>query len=199
MSAHQERRVAPAAVIKVGGGILLEADAIAKLGPLIARCAARVPLLVIPGGGPFAETVREVDQRLQLPPDAAHWMAILAMDQFAEVLGAFIPEAEIVEELGEIEEALAQRRVPVLAPYRWLHAADELPHSWDVTSDSLAAYLTGLVGAERLLLVKPVEGTVPELTDPYFARALPAGTDCRCATVATLASCADWLTGERPA
>jgi aspartokinase-like uncharacterized kinase len=186
-------------VIKIGGAILRETGAVEKLGPTIARIAARVPLLVIPGGGPFAETVREVDRGLQLPADAAHWMAILAMDQFAEVLGAFIPESEIVEELGEIEGALARRRVPVLAPYRWLHAADELPHSWDVTSDSLAAYLTGLLGAERLLMIKPVEGAVPELTDPYFSRAMPAGTDCRCATAATLASCADWLAGETPA
>jgi aspartokinase-like uncharacterized kinase len=196
---HAERRVGPAAVIKVGGGILQEAGAVERVGPLIAGFATRVLLVVIPGGGPFAATVREVDHRLTLPADAAHWMAILAMDQFAEVLAAFIPEAKIVEGLGEIEEALAEHRVPVLAPYRWLHATDELPHSWDVTSDSLAAYLTGLLGAERLLLVKPVEGPLAALTDPYFPRALPAGTGCKCVTAATLESCGDWLTGEGPA
>jgi hypothetical protein len=62
----------------------------------------------------------------------------------------------------------------VLAPYRWLRGANELPHTWAVTSDSLAAYLAGLLGAERLVLVKPKEGGM-ELTDSYFARTLPDG------------------------
>jgi dihydroneopterin aldolase len=33
-------------------------------------------------------------------------------------------------------------------------AASDVPESWDVTSDSLAAWLAGTLGAARLLLVK---------------------------------------------
>jgi aspartokinase-like uncharacterized kinase len=63
--------------------------------------------------------------------------------------------------------------VPVLAPSRWLRAADPLPHSWDVTSDSLAAWIAGAVGARRLLLIKPA-GASGDMVDAYFARTLPA-------------------------
>ena len=45
-------------------------------------------------------------------------------------------------------------RVPVLAPSRWLREADPLPHSWDVTSDSIAAWVAGQAGASTLVLVK---------------------------------------------
>ena len=48
--------------------------------------------------------------------------------------------------------------VAVLAPYRWMRAADVLPHTWDATSDSVAAFVAGALDAERLVLVKPVDG-----------------------------------------
>ena len=64
--------------------------------------------------------------------------------------------------------------LPVLAPYRWLRDADPLPHSWDVTSDSIAAWVAGAVGARRLVLVKPPGAAGGDLVDAYFSRALPA-------------------------
>jgi hypothetical protein len=62
----------------------------------------------------------------------------------------------------------------VLAPARWLRAADVFPPSWDVTSDSVAAFVAGALDVERLVVVKPVSGG-RELLDPYFDRACPAG------------------------
>ena len=62
----------------------------------------------------------------------------------------------------------------MLAPYRWMRAADVLPHSWDVTSDSVAAFVAGALDAARLVLVKPA--TVPsEPVDRCFRHELPAG------------------------
>ena len=43
----------------------------------------------------------------------------------------------------------------VLAPSRWMRAADVLPHDWDATSDSVAAFVAGALDAERLVLIKP--------------------------------------------
>jgi hypothetical protein len=65
--------------------------------------------------------------------------------------------------------------VAVLAPYRWLREADPLPHTWDVTSDSIAAWIAGQVGAQRLVLVKPPGAIEGDLVDPYFTRVLPVG------------------------
>lgn len=146
---------------------------LARVGEALARAAAVRPLVVIPGGGPFADTVREFDRRFGLSPEAAHWMAILGMDQYAYVLADRLPGARVVTDGREVAEALRGAAVPVLAPARWLRAADELPHSWDVTSDSLAAYLAVLLDAQELVLLKPVRGGA-ELMDPYFPRAAAA-------------------------
>jgi aspartokinase-like uncharacterized kinase len=62
----------------------------------------------------------------------------------------------------------------VLAPSRWLRDADPLPHSWDVTSDSIAAWIAGEIGARELVLVKPPHAS-GELVDPLFHRSLRAG------------------------
>lgn len=159
-----------AAVIKVGGGLLRRTGALEQVTAAVASAGRRHRVVVVPGGGPFADAVREIDRRIGLPPDAAHWMAILAMDQFAHVLAARIGGAGIVEEPERIAPLLARGGLPVLAPARWLRAADPLPHSWDVTSDSIAAWVAAALGARRLILIKPVAGDPARLVDPHFAR-----------------------------
>lgn len=161
-------------VVKVGGGLAASPGALRRVGRVVAGAAARGRLVVVPGGGPFADAVRAFDAEHGLSPSAAHWMAILALDQYAFVLADVIPGGRLVEDGAGIRTAHHDGAVPVLAPSRWLRAADELPHSWEVTSDSLAAYLATLLGADELILVKPVSGGL-ELVDPYFTRALPAG------------------------
>jgi len=159
-------------VVKFGGGMSRIPGALPQACLALERLASRHPLVVIPGGGPFADAVRELDAHTGLSADAAHWMALLAMDQYAHVLAEHIGEAELVDEPGEVITALCRGRVPVLAPYRWMRAADVLPHTLGVTSDSVAAFIAGALGAARLILVKPKdEGSV----DPYFPSVVPAG------------------------
>lgn len=162
------------AVVKVGGSLAARPGDLRRLGQAIAKAARGHTVVVIPGGGPFADQVRAFDKAHGLSADSAHWMAILGMDQFAHALSDVIPESEIVEDRLGMQTVHGEGRVPVLAPSRWLRATDELPHSWEVTSDSLAAYLATLLGADQLVLVKPVAGGI-ELLDPWFSRTVPAG------------------------
>jgi aspartokinase-like uncharacterized kinase len=160
-------------VVKLGGGVLAHDAYFDGVLAAIAAAGGERPLLVVPGGGPFADTVREADRRHRLSDSAAHWMAVLAMDQYAHLVAARLAGAVLVEERDGIAAALGAGLVPVLAPSRWLRAADPLPHTWEVTSDSLAAWIAGVVGARRLVLVKP-PGASGDVVDAYFARALPA-------------------------
>lgn len=160
-------------VIKIGGGLLGVPGALEAVCTAVGTMGRREAIVVVPGGGPFADAVREVDRAIGLSPDAAHWMAILAMDQYAHLLAGRIAGAALVEEAGAIAGALAAGRVAVLAPSRWLRAADPLPHSWDATSDSVAAFVAGALDARRLVLVKPAD--VGEAgVDRCFAVVVPA-------------------------
>jgi aspartokinase-like uncharacterized kinase len=159
-------------VVKIGGSLLAHPPHVAPVLAALDEAAAATRLLVVPGGGPFADAVRDVDRRVGLSQEAAHWMAILAMDQYAHFLVSRLRAASLVFAVSDIGLAYGRRELPVLAPSRWLAEADPLPHSWDVTSDSIAAWVAGVVGAARLVLVKP-PGAVADGVDAYFRRALP--------------------------
>jgi aspartokinase-like uncharacterized kinase len=165
-------------VVKVGGSLLARPDHLEETLGQIAEAAARVRLVIVPGGGPFADAVREIDRRIGLADDEAHWMAVLAMDQYAHLLAARLEGGQLVRTKEQVIAALDANRIPVLAPYSWLREADPLPHSWDVTSDSIAAWLTGALGAGQLLLVKPPGANEPYVDD-WFSRTLPPDTTSR--------------------
>ena len=140
-------------VVKLGGSLLAHTQQLDAVLQTIALVSRERGLLVVPGGGPFADAVREVDRQARLPDTAAHWMAILAMDQYAHVVVSRLRGSVLVSVPREVTGALENNLLPVLAPSRWLREVDPLPHSWDVTSDSISAWVAGALGAARLVLV----------------------------------------------
>ncbi|MDQ7029089.1 MAG: hypothetical protein Q9O62_04600 [Ardenticatenia bacterium] len=187
------------ALVKVGGSLCTQA-ALRSSATAWAALATEYRLLVLPGGGPFADQVRAVDTHFRLSDSAAHWMAILAMDQYGYLLADVIPGAILVRDLSAAADACAAGRLPVLAPSALLVRADPLPHSWQVTSDSLAAWLAEYTDIRLLVLLKAVAGVcrddpqtglatvlqeIPRhalahcrVVDPYFVQALSPHTDC---------------------
>jgi aspartokinase-like uncharacterized kinase len=161
-------------VVKLGGGVFAHEPCFASVLETIAEAARTERLLVVPGGGLFADLVREIDRRHHLSDATAHWMAILAMDQYAHVIAEKLAGAALVADRETVAASLEAGRVPVLAPSRWVRALDPLPHSWDVTSDSIAAWIAGQVGARRLVLVKPPGVTSGASVDAHFRAAVPA-------------------------
>jgi (4-(4-[2-(gamma-L-glutamylamino)ethyl]phenoxymethyl)furan-2-yl)methanamine synthase len=160
-------------VVKIGGSLLAHPDELDRVLADVRSASRKRRILVVPGGGALADAVRDVDRRMHVGDDAAHWMAVLAMDQYAHVLLSRMPRTVVVDDRRGIAEALTSGALPVLAPSRWLRAVDPLPHSWDVTSDSIAAWICGHVGARQLLLIK-APGATGALVDPYFTTAVPA-------------------------
>jgi aspartokinase-like uncharacterized kinase len=180
-------------VLKVGGGLSAVAGALDQVCSRLAQLSRHHRLLIVPGGGPFADAVRRFQTEQELSGDAAHWTAILAMDQYAHVLADRIEGATLVEEPGEIRGVLEGGKLPVLAPSRWMRSADVLPHSWEATSDSIAAFVAGALDADRLVLIKPAWSDAP--VDSYFDTALPAGLPCLILPWDRLDELPTWLSG----
>ena len=119
--------------------------------------AAPGPLVVVPGGGPFADAVRAAQGKLGFGDAAAHHMALLAMAQFGLAIAAMHPRFAVAADEPSIRAALRRDAIPVWSPAAMALAAPDIPASWDVTSDSLAAWLAGRLRAPKLLLVKQVD------------------------------------------
>ena len=169
-------------VVKIGGSLLSDPaqwqTAVEALRGAHQSCAAAGQserLLVIPGGGPFADAVRGVYRQFHISESAAHWMAIAAMNQHAFLLTETGDPFVRFDNLPTLEHIHRRGGLPVFFPHRWLSIVDPLPHSWDVTSDSIAAWVAGQLNATRLIVVKSAGATGPEIVDPWFERTLPAG------------------------
>jgi 5-(aminomethyl)-3-furanmethanol phosphate kinase len=147
-------------VLKIGGGLPRDRgdEALRSLCAAVGEAAARHPLLVVPGGGAFADAVREEDRRFALRAETTHAMAVLAMDQFGLMLGDLVPRAGVCRDLDTAAGLVRDGRPAVLLPAALVLAAPDLPASWDVTSDSIAAWVSGRAGARRVVLLKAVPG-----------------------------------------
>lgn len=143
-------------VVKLGGSLAFSEN-LQQWIAACAACAGRV--VIVPGGGPFADTVRSAQARMQFDDRAAHEMAVLAMEQYGRALASSDALLTLADSPDAIRHCLAGRRVPVWMPARMVFDAPDVAPSWDVTSDSLAAWLSGHIGAAQLILVKSVEAS----------------------------------------
>lgn len=158
-------------VIKLGGSVSEQTTLVQWLQLVAKHGDGKV--IIVPGGGLYADAVRHFQYMRAAMPDGhiddrqAHALAVYAMDQMARSFVAMVPELVLVRNPLEIAERGWQHLglvwLPsemVLNPTLWNDAG--LAESWDVTSDSLAAWLATQLEAKQLLLVK----SAAQLTTP---------------------------------
>jgi dihydroneopterin aldolase len=141
-------------VVKLGGSFAFSPRLLDWIDA-IAACAGHA--VIVPGGGPFADAVRAAQAPMGFDDRAAHRMGLLAMEQYGCAIGGLHERLSLTDSLDAIRQELADHKVPVWLPTQMALADTGIPQSWDVTSDSLAAWLAGKIGAERLLLIKHVD------------------------------------------
>ncbi len=139
-------------VVKLGGS-LGENETLRHWLKIIARFG-QGRVVIVPGGGRFADQVREAQKRWRFSENIAHAMAVLAMHQFGWLLQGLEPGLQLAQGIESVRRILGQQQACI-----WLPALGELeragiPASWEVTSDSLSAWLAGRLEAARLCLVK---------------------------------------------
>lgn len=150
-------------VVKLGGSLLGTPELKAWLDIVSRYGDGKV--VIVPGGGIFADAVREAQLLTGVGDKVAHHMAVQAMDQYGVLMAGLNRRLATAASELEIAERGWQHRGIVWLPSKMVCADEEIPASWDVTSDSLAAWLAGTLGAEHLLLVKSLR---PQLSRNTF-------------------------------
>ncbi len=145
-------------MVKVGGSLSRKPASLKRLCMKLGELASQLAFLIVPGGGPLADAVRRLDEAFHLRAETAHWMAIMAMDQYGLLLASLTPKAQASNSLREALTHARKGKPSIFLPYRLLKRENPLPASWEVTSDSIAAWLAWKIKAESLLLLKDVEG-----------------------------------------
>lgn len=148
------RPARPPWVVKLGGSL----NGAPELPDWLRTCAALGgQVVVVPGGGPYADAVRHAQAVWGFGDDAAHDLALGAMEQFGRQLCAMRPGLVPAASPGTVRMVLAAGKTPVWMPRSMALAASEIAQSWSVTSDSLAAWLALRMRAQGLVLVKSAQ------------------------------------------
>lgn len=175
-------------VVKIGGSVAGAPDLLR--GWLAALAGGTGRVVLVPGGGPFADAVRDAQAGLGFDDGTAHHLALLAMEQYGRALcalaGGLVPAAS----LADLTARRLEGRIPVWMPVPLTLGAPDVPASWEVTSDSLSAWLAGRLRARRLVLIKSAprprdglplrEAVAGDLVDPAFGRFLPPDCTASC-------------------
>lgn len=138
-------------IVKIGGSLAGDPSLGLWLS-MLSMHGGRVA--IVGGGGPFADRVREAQTAWHFDDRIAHNMAVLAMAQSAMLMQGICKALVPADSASAVSDAVRSQRVPIWLPFDLLRSRPDALTSWDVTSDSLAAWLAERVRAERLVLVK---------------------------------------------
>jgi aspartokinase-like uncharacterized kinase len=152
-------------IVKVGGSLYDLPDLGRRLRQWLDGRGERI--LLVPGGGPAADWIRQLDAADPLGAERAHWLALRSLTLAAHVLAARLPNSDVIDAVAQRHVAWQRGQTPILDLFP-IAAADEvhpehLDHTWDVTSDSLAARACLVAGIKQLVLLKSCD--IPESAD----------------------------------
>lgn len=180
-------------VVKLGGSLGESPCLRHWLEALVTHGGGRV--VIVPGGGQFADQVRRSQARWGVDDRTAHIMALLAMEQSGLLMTGICPGLVPVRDRPGLTDSLASGGTPVWLPSAMVGTNDLIPADWSVTSDSLSMWLTGILGARRLLLVK--SAALPHhVTDAHAAVRAGLVDEAFPGFQAAAGRPVDWLTGE---
>ena len=149
-------------VVKIGGSLFDYPDLAAAWNEWVSR-EPEMMTVIIAGGGPYADLVRQWDQRFSLSEETAHWMCVASMNVTAALLHQRLTGVHLLDDWQALREwgsSASQQRVTVFSVEAFLKnvepnlPGDSLPQTWAVSSDSIAARVSEVLAAKELVLGK---------------------------------------------
>ncbi len=172
-------------IVKVGGSLLLWDELPRRLKDWLNDQPAALHVLVA-GAGPLGDLIRRADETFSLGQERSHWLCVEALSVTARLLSHLMEDVPIVDSLESLRDL--PLATCVLDPRRFLTTEEAracgnvLPHTWDVTTDSIAARVAQCLRADALVLLKSCDSpaeTIAEasrasLVDRHFPQAASA-------------------------
>ncbi len=149
-------------VIKLGGSLLGTPELNGWLDVIARHGDGKI--IIVPGGGILADAVYESQMLSGVDDLVAHKMAVRAMDQYGILLAGLNNELVTAASDLEIAERGWQHRAIVWLPSSMVIADDSIPTTWELTSDSLAAWLAQKLNADHLILVKSERPSMDQIS-----------------------------------
>lgn len=135
-------------IVKIGGSCFQQPQLLRRITATLDEQSTRQSRIFICGGGHFAEAVRRQYAVHSLPDDVCHHLAIEAMTMQSKVF-AHLSGMPLIAEPPSSGDA-------ILDVVEWLNSHTNIegliPQTWEVTSDSLAAYVARYYESPLMLI-----------------------------------------------
>ena len=138
-------------VVKIGGSLFPD------YAIELAKQLNNTNSLIILGGGEFANLIRKYDSTQNFSSEVTHFTAIDCMDIIAKLVNDKVDSTKMAFSIDEINEISDDGFTPIFVVSDFLKNEDPFECSWDVTSDSIAAYVAHIFNA-NLFIVTNVNG-----------------------------------------
>ena len=138
-------------VVKIGGSLFPD------YAIEMAKQLKNTNSLIIMGGGEFANLIRKYDSDQNFSAEVTHYTAIDCMDIISRLVNDKVDSARLAFSIDEINEISDEGYTPIFVVSDFLKKEDPFECSWDVTSDSIAAYVSHIFNA-NLFIVTNVNG-----------------------------------------
>jgi aspartokinase-like uncharacterized kinase len=139
-------------VVKLGGSLQRDAMLPQWLQMLASLGGGRV--IIVCGGGSFADEVRRAQAHWRFADLPAHNMAVLAMMQTAYMAHGLNPALQLASTQDEIRHLLHGGHTVLWLPHDRLRPRPDADTNWDSSSDRIALDLARQLDAERFVVVK---------------------------------------------
>ncbi|AAB98446.1 delta 1-pyrroline-5-carboxylate synthetase [Methanocaldococcus jannaschii DSM 2661] len=143
-------------IVKIGGSLTYDAKPLLKALKNYAK-ENNKKIVIIPGGGEFANVVRKIDKALNISNSLSHKLAIKCMDLIGEVY-AEIGYIKAYDTLFDLKREIEKEKIAILLPSKILLSTDIAEHSWAITSDSLSLYIGKLLDVREVIIATDVDG-----------------------------------------
>ncbi len=111
-------------------------------------------IIIVPGGGPFADQVRSATEQWKIDEIPAHYMAVMAMQQYAYLLSSLNDKITLLHSFEDFSKNTSDSCLMMWLPYNDVAHKCDFPENWQTTSDSLAVWLADTIKAQKLCVVK---------------------------------------------
>ena len=138
-------------VVKIGGSLF------PNYAINLAEKLKNTGSVIILGGGEFANLIRKYDDDINFSEETNHWTAIDCMDIIAKLVNDKVDSTKLAYSIEEVNAISDEGFTPIFVVSEFLKREDPFECSWDVTSDSIAAYVSHILNA-NLLIVTNVNG-----------------------------------------
>ncbi len=155
--------------IKMGGSLFENIDNVKELLNNIVKLSEKESIVVFPGGGPLDNLVEKIADENNLNITDVCPACLRAVDQIGFIICALNSNFIPVEDLGELRKAVGKGKIPVIIPSRMCFILDVFTRTNDITSDTIGAYFSFLVGADKYIILTNTDGIYANFNQPQQA------------------------------